>query len=943
MKCPRCEKETDDDMLYCRFCGAKQARGGKPEPAERKWRGYPIKWIWLVFFAVFVAVTFCGVYVWLNWTILQWTYSQKAGINWLETVFYHNYTFILAAVFALFTLTPVPGQSDLYNVWESFRWLGRVTSGKTEGSLPTFSKKTNRIMWGFWQFLKWVVAFFVIASLNGFPFLGRVTPIFYMALIGVGSWNLVPRIFILPVEPASASELVSLMPTMEVQYRLVYLVLAAMLAVIATRLAAKMIKHFIKQETNVWARDLFIILTCIVAGIILGAPYWTMDVTTLFDYVICLALLIAFSIVSFFFQFVGVDENFSFAKRRRIIFMAIAIAIIGALIVNVGIIAGFRLNWDNNWIQYEWNPLTEKQIVVTRWSAGIEEIQQHSLSDVPTGNATKILSLVRQWDQTAAYTKMRNQIGVNWMDLSSSTIVYVGGREYWVAPTTVIYPSQDWISTHLIYTHASKIIVIDSHSGEFVPVTEAFGVQSEPPIYYGEGFSNEVYTNIKGFSEIENVSYSGMPDYTLSGWQRTLWFLLRGQLGYAFTPPQESINMLLNRDVLERVSSVLIYGLTVDPAAYLVSDGNRIYYAVQVYIDYSMHSGFSASSYLRNFAVVLVDIEDGSMHWYFVGNSDGFLVDFYKNYYQSLNAPPDWLIPQLRYSEALLGMHDISGQLDVDFQFHVSDPFVWRSGSQFFERPSATEVLYVPMTVGDQEYFVGFQLVEFQASPGRNLAGLYVAYGGSQLGRTDIYSIPNATTQFIGPSAALQALETDDYVRTQLTLLTSPRFGNILLYSISSHLYYFIPVYIESTIANAVITKMAFIGVIDAATGTKVATGADTAQAYYALAGITPSSQLGAEDRLGKIVDSFTSKGCNLVEPTKISGDVWIMVDNVTYVGEDQWNKTESSINNFVQNYVQTPEKDVYQWSIDNDTVNFGVLTSEQGIVKLYYLSIQYR
>jgi hypothetical protein len=340
---------------------------------------------------------------------------------------------------------------------------------------------------------------------------------------------------------------------------------------------------------------------------------------------------------------------------------------------------------------------------------------------------------------------------------------------------------------------------------------------------------------------------------------------------------------------------------------------------------------------------VLVDIEDGSLQWYFVGNSDGFLVDFYKNYYQSLNVPPDWLIPQLRYSEALLGMHDISGQLDVDFQFHVSDPFVWRSGSQFFERPSATEVLYVPMTVGDQEYFVGFQLVEFQASPGRNLAGLYVAYGGSQLGRTDIYSIPNATTQFIGPSAALQALETDDYVRTQLTLLTSPRFGNILLYSISSHLYYFIPVYIESTIANAVITKMAFIGVIDAATGTKVATGADTAQAYYALAGITPSSQLGVEDRLGKIVDSFTSKGCNLVEPTKISGDVWIMVDNVTYVGEDQWNKTESSINNFVQNYVQTPEKDVYQWSIDNDTVNFGVLTSEQGIVKLYYLSIQYR
>ncbi len=942
MKCPSCGKETDDDMLYCRFCGASQARGGKPRPLERNWRGHSIKWIWLVLLAVFVVI-FCGVYVWLNWTILQWMYSQKAGINWLETVFYHYYTFILAAVFALFTLNPLPGQSDIYNIYESFGWLRRVKWGVPEESSPTFSKKNSKIVWGLWQFTKWVVAFFVIASLNGFPFLGKVTPIFFMASAGVGSWNLVPRIFVMPLEPASASELISLMPTMEVQYRLVYLVSTAMLAVIALRLTAKTIKHFIKQKTNVWARDLFIISACIVAGVILGAPYWTMDVTTLFNYVICLVLLVAFSVASIFFQFVGVDENFSFAKRRRMIIMAIAVAIIGVLIVNVGIIAGFRLNWDNNWIQYEWNPLTQKQIDVTRWSAGIEEIQQYSLSDIPTGNATKILSLVRQWDQTAAYTKMRNQIGVNWMDLSSSTIVYVGGHEYWVAPTTVVYPSEDWISTHLIYTHASKIIVIDSHSGEFVPVTEAFGLQSEPLIYYGEGFSNEVYTNIKGFNEIENVSYSGTPDYTLSGWQRTLWFLLKGQLGYAFSPPQESINMLLNRDVLERVSSVLIYGLTVDPAAYLVSDGNRVYYTVQVYIDYPMHSGFSASSYLRNFAVVLVDIEDGSMHWYFVGESDGFLVDFYRDYYQSLNTPPDWLIPQLRYSEALLGMHDISGQLDVDFQFHVNDPFVWRSGSQFFERPSATEVLYVPMTVGNQEYFVGFQLVEFQSSPGRNLAGLYVAYGGSQLGQMDIYSIPNATTQFIGPSAALQALETDDYVRTQLTLLTSPRFGNILLYSIGNHLYYFIPVYIESTIADAVITKIAFIGVIDAATGTKVATGADTAQAYYALAGITPTPQLGAEERLEKIEDSFTGEGCNLVEPAMIGGDVWIMVDNVTYMSEDQWNSTESSISNFVQNYVQTPGKDVYQWSMDNDTVSFGVLTSEQGIVKLYYLSIQYR
>ena len=412
-------------------------------------------------------------------------------------------------------------------------------------------------------------------------------------------------------------------------------------------------------------------------------------------------------------------------------------------------------------------------------------------------------------------------------------------------------------------------------------------------------------------------------------------------MGFAFAPPQDSINMLYNRDVYKRVQSILIYGLKVDPDAYLVSDGNRTYFALQVYVEYPMHSGFSASPYLRFFAVVLVDVEDGSMQGYVVGKPDGFLVDFYREYYSMWGDVPEWLIPQLRYPEALLGMHNLPGQLDVDFTFHVSEPFVWRSGSQFYERPRATEVLYVLMTVDDETYFIGLQLVEFQASPGRNLAGLYVAYGGAQLGRVALYSVPNATTQFIGPSAALQAFETDDYVRTQLTLLTSRRFGNILLYSIGNDLYYFIPVYIEAEIANAVITKMAFIGVIDAATGTRVATGADAAHAYYALTQ-TPIQETGAKERLQRIIELFGKNGFSIVEPTKIGGDVWIMVENVTYTSEGQWNQTESTVNQFIQKYAQPFGNVVYQWN-DGDIVNFGVLVSERGVVKLYYISVRYR
>jgi len=906
--------------------------------------------IWVLWLIVAVAVALYGMYVYINWIILQTMYAQKAGLDWFGIVFYHNYTFILAAVLSLLVLNPLPGRSDLYEAFMAFQEAAaraRYVEGSTSPSMPPISLlslRGRKLLWAFWQFTKWIVAFGVIVSLNGLPFLEDITPVFYMMLKGFGDWSLVPRIFVLPIMPASNHDLVALMPTMELQYRFSYMVLTAVLAVITVRMGLKLFRHFLTEPQNTWVRDIFVMLSCIMLVIVLGAPYWAMNVTTPFDYVICLTLLIGFLFTAVFFQFERIGV-LSFARRRRLIFTLAAVGIIGTLAVNAVIIAGFSVNWNNNWIQYEWKPLTEKRIAVTRWSAGIQGVERHPISDVPTGNVTKILSVVRQWDQRAAYTKMKNQIGVNWMTLSDSDIIYINGREYWAAPTTLIYPSTDWISTHLIYTHSSKILVVDSHTGEFVPVTRAFEVEAEPMIYYGEGFYTPVYTGVKGFDEIGNVSYPSQPDYTLSGWQRVLWFLLQGQIGFAFSPPQGSINMLYDRDILQRVNNILIRGLTVDPDAYLVSDGNRVYYAIQVLIDYPIHSRFSASPYLRYFAVVLVDIEDGTMQGYIVGKPDGFLVDFYKGYYPSWDAPlPSWLVPQLRYPEALLGRHNAPGQLDVDFIYHVSDPFVWRSGSQFYERPPETEVLYVPMTVQNKDYFVGLQLGEFLGSHGKNLAGLYVAYGGSQLGRIDLYSIPNATKPFIGPSAALQALETDDYVRKQMTLLTNPRTGNILLYSIGDQLYYFIPVYITIQSATAVITKMAFIGVIDAATGTKVAAGPDSVQAYYSITGTKIGLQTGVEERLDKLRGVFASDGRTLVGPAEIHANVEFQVDNVTYAGEGEWNRVEAVINGFIQNYVQKyGSTEVYYWNVGGNTVNFGILTSEYGVVKLYYLSIQYR
>jgi hypothetical protein len=895
---------------------------------------------WIIVALVIVGVIVYGLSVYLNWIVLESMYASKAGLDWFAINFYHNNTFIVAAVLAFLFVNPIPRRSHLFEAM----WSLGGAFARVRGEEQVVSLGPGKVLWLFWQIIKWAIAFWVIATANGIPGFGNMTVVITMLQSGLGNWGQVVRILQLPLVPVSGTELVALMPTMEVQYRLIYDIVGAVAFVAVLRLILMLIRDFARIKTNAWMRDMFLILSVVVLVVILDAPYWLMNIATPNNYLIAIIVFFSFLVIAASFQFGVIRRTIGMTRRKRWIVYLLGVILVATLLVNVGFVVGYSLNWNNNWTNYEWKPMTMKEIETTRWSAGIQNITTAPLSSLPTGNTTMIVSLVRQWDHDASYTKMKNQIGVNWMQLSASQIIYLNGHEYWAAPTTINYPTDDWISHHLIYTHAAKIIVIDSHTGDYVSVPNAFGVKTEPSIYYGEQLSDDVYVHVRGFDEIGNASYTGDPDYTLAGWQRMLWFLVKeGQVGFAFTPPQDDIMMLHNRDVYQRVQDILIGGLTTDRASYLVTDGSRIYYAVQVYTNYPIHSGFSGSNYLRFFGVVLVDIENGHMYPYVIAKSDGFLVDFYRQYYPSWKAPPDWLVSQLRYPEDLLGTHDNPGQLDVAFRYHVSDPFIWRSGSDFYERPEATEVLYILETFGNHRDFVGLQLVEYQSSPGRNLAGMFIAYGSDQLGKLNLYRISNSTTQLIGPSAALQAVETDDYVRTQLTLLPNYRLGNILLYLIGNRLYYFIPVYINTQVENAVITKMAFIAVVDATTGAKVAVGADSSQAYYAISGGIPTI-LGSAERVNKLNSLFTDKGYSLVSPMKISANVEIRVANITYTDESQWTSISATVNDFIANYCQKYNvTEVYYWTAQDGGLNFGVLASKDGVVNLYYITVLVR
>jgi hypothetical protein len=897
----------------------------------------------LILVLIGVAVVLAIAWLILQWSIAESVYSLKAGLDWFGITFYSDYTFVVGALFALLLVYPRPGRSDL---WKLGTVLYRRARPYMEEGEVVLNEKLNVWLWVLWQAIKWAIGFYAFVEFGAFILLGPIMNPIRMMIMGLGSWSDLPRVLALPITPASGSGFIDLMPALSIQYAVLSYVVSAVLAVAAIRVFLRLMSNLATRRSDIWIRNLLTLISLILFGVILGAPYWLMNIATPYVYGIAWSALLLSVLGIVFFS------RRRAATPRPNIFKGVAVILSVLLIVQVGAGAFYYFNWNNNYLAYQWNPQTQKEITVTRWAAGLNNIQVSNITTLPTSNPTTTLDLVRQWDQQAAAVTNTKEIGAyNWMGLASSEIVFYNGTEYWVSPTTPVFPSSDWISEHIIYTHAAKVLVINTHNGSVIPTTNAFGVPSEPPIYYGEGggFGLNVYLHVPGYDEIQNVSYSGTPDYVLGGWQKSMWFTFaEGQLGFAFSG--QPIDMQWNRNIFSRVGDILISGLTMDPSAYIVSDGKNLYYAVQVYIDYPLQSGFSASPYLRFFGVVLVNIQDGSMQGYNVSNllspagvnSTDFITKFYQNYYPSWTAPPAWLVPQLRYPEQLLGSPNVPGQLDYDFVFHVSDPFVFRSGTQFYERAGNGTVQYIPFAVGSSTYFVGLQLVQYQGVVSKNLGALYIAYGGDKLGQIYLYQNPSQSALIIGPTAAENALTTNQQVRTQLTLLPNYRFGSYLLYSVGGQLTYFVAVYTNPG-TSGVVTQLPFMTAVNPSTG-KVGVGLNAAAAYLGL-GLSNSTTAATPPMTAVIhqIDALiASKGYSLVNATSVNPTVWVNVGAVS-LSTAGLNQTVAQVASLLQNYGPgSIGNAVYTWTDSSGNLNFGVLrVPAAGVTELFYVTIR--
>ena len=73
--------------------------------------------------------------VWLNWTILEYMFNAKAGLDWFGINFYGGLTFVVAALLALLFINPFSRRSDLFEAINALMGL-QYRQPTYGGSMP---------------------------------------------------------------------------------------------------------------------------------------------------------------------------------------------------------------------------------------------------------------------------------------------------------------------------------------------------------------------------------------------------------------------------------------------------------------------------------------------------------------------------------------------------------------------------------------------------------------------------------------------------------------------------------------------------------------------------------------------------------------------------------------------------------------------------------------
>jgi len=515
------------------------------------------------------------------------------------------------------------------------------------------------------------------------------------------------------------------------------------------------------------------------------------------------------------------SKNYRFVpySQKKLIFVIAIVVVftISPLIFSIGPL--LNLNNTAVWTEQQWTKKYKREVEWTRLAAGLDMFEERPIVNFTESSTTSdalMVSQVRQFDQNFAVQYLAASIGSTFEGLADSDIIYINNKEYWVAPKTVRFSeiNGDAVQTNTeLYDHVEGFLAMDTFTGDLVNVTSTFNISENYPIFFGESESQRYLEQTLGFFEegalgaydsdiilgtewslgIPNneFRYEGDPDGILTGIEGFWKTLNIGLFAYAF---QTEHQYLINRNVRNRVSNILLPQLRIDNDPYLVfnMDQGKMYYAVSIYTHINVGS-YAQFPILRFLGINLVDVVSGEMTFYqnpTLDTSNDPTYPLWKIYVDQYNwqATPPWLEEQLRYPEDLFEL-----QLEANYIYHVQNSVSWRRADDFHERPEDGDLFYIESDLGDGIEYVGLDLVEYKGLTATLLAGMYVIRHGTHFGEAIFYYTRDSGENLIGPKTARETYGSE--ATQEISLISGARNGNTLLYPIGGSIYYYIPTY----------------------------------------------------------------------------------------------------------------------------------------------------
>ena len=972
------------------------------------------KWVLLIIVPIVILGIILFENWWLNVNILQYLYLNKAnGVDWWNLTFLDNYYFYACIAIGLLIALSDPrvviekdtsGKRTFFihsKLWgglyklrdQIYNLMGQLPDN-VRGQFPAsmgMGEPSHGDKISIKRGLLWRVIEFLGGTLVVGPIFAKELAFKYLL---IAKWVETQQSSWLELVNRSLSVLytrlfTSEMPTgtwlIENSIVLEFLIFFKIPLLIfggiwAVRLVVSFILELQEGRISKVLRAVTLIGVIILLPLLINVPTQIFDITTPF-YIRSLVIgTIALVVLSIFLSLKDVWVQYTINRifQQRIILIIMAVILSGGLLYGPAVVAiQYAPSMQGNWIDWVWQPTYLPTIEYTRWSTGLNQIKEGQMNSVmDTGENIEILSKVRVFNDVAAKLRLKPYIGETWMDLREADIVWSNGREYWITPLTITLPSggeEAWRASRMLVTHSERVLAIDASTGEIIPIQSVFNLTEPVSMYYGEGglfaSSDMVYIGIPEFTERHltdyegSITYDGAFDYVLTGFER-LWFFSgiygQEQLRWDFgSGSWGDINMLYLRDIDERLSNILLPGMTIDEDPYIVSDGENLYWSLYIYVERDMPTEYldypnHNARFWRVFATVLINTYDGNIQGYFIGQDEkNYVLDFYRSMYpQWNNSIPEWLKTQLRYPEYLF-----EKQIDSYNIYHVDDPLYWQEKSKFYELTtgaagqSIEDVRYIVFSLNKTISWTSVRLVERLQSPGKNLAGVYVALNGKDLG--EVFLLRGEDVTVIGPQVALDTINNFGSTKALLTLNPNWVHGNIIMYVINNTPYYYIPYYAEATgtlspammvTVDALSQKVGYYVITNPQDASEV--GSAATASYSDLVGV--QVELTAEIRRQTVIDEFDEKGqergYSVETPERINPDVERAPETVTYRTDADWPQTQSKIVSFIDEWV-TPNNIKTIFRRENKeagTIDFSVLINRMGIIELHTLRINY-